>query len=44
MNEAGKFLVFSDCIMTREAHISFLMCFVVFACLWFFAGPSKILE
>ena len=35
MNEAGKFLVLTDCIMTWEGHISFLMCFVVFACLWF---------
>lgn len=35
MNEAGKFLVLTDCIITLEAHISFLVCFVVFACLWF---------
>lgn len=36
MNEAGKFfLALADCIITREARISFLMCFVVFAFLWF---------
>lgn len=35
MNEAGKFLLLTDCIMTWEDHISFLMCFVMFPRLWF---------
>jgi len=35
MNEAGKFFVLPDCIMTREDQISFLMGSVMFACLWF---------
>lgn len=44
MNEAGKFLVLTDCIMTWEDHISFLMCFVMFACLWFLLVHKKTLQ